>query len=83
MSSSIRPLKETDRDNPNQGENYEKHKDDQLQKQKAGKGHWKPELASESEEAVAADRHEHSDHSENGIKDLQKKTQDHADKKHK
>ncbi|KAI0181827.1 hypothetical protein GGR52DRAFT_57173 [Hypoxylon sp. FL1284] len=35
----------------------EKHKQDLLQKQKAGKGHWKPELASDSEEAVKADRH--------------------------
>ncbi|KAI1435570.1 hypothetical protein GGR50DRAFT_693957 [Xylaria sp. CBS 124048] len=40
------------------GDNYdpEKHKQDLLEKQKAGKGHWKPELASESEEAVKADR---------------------------
>ncbi|KAI2634414.1 hypothetical protein GGS26DRAFT_48701 [Hypomontagnella submonticulosa] len=35
----------------------EKHKQDLLTKQKAGKGHWKPELASDSEEAVKADRH--------------------------
>lgn len=31
----------------------EKHKQDLLQKQKDGKGHWKPELASDSEEAVS------------------------------
>ncbi|KAI1471975.1 uncharacterized protein F4812DRAFT_200973 [Daldinia caldariorum] len=35
----------------------EKHKQDLLEKQKLGKGHWKPELASDSEEAVKADRH--------------------------
>ncbi|KAI1780633.1 hypothetical protein F4818DRAFT_396326 [Hypoxylon cercidicola] len=35
----------------------EKHKQDLLAKQKAGKGHWKPELASDSEEAIKADRH--------------------------
>ncbi|KAI8958421.1 hypothetical protein F5Y11DRAFT_40427 [Daldinia sp. FL1419] len=35
----------------------EKHKQDLLAKHKAGKGHWKPELASDSEEAVKADRH--------------------------
>ncbi|KAL7624485.1 hypothetical protein AAE478_006050 [Parahypoxylon ruwenzoriense] len=35
----------------------EKHKQDLLAKQKAGKAHWKPELASDSEEAVKADRH--------------------------
>jgi hypothetical protein len=33
-------------------EQNEKHKQDQLKKQKEGKGHWKPELASNSEEAV-------------------------------
>jgi hypothetical protein len=35
---------------------YEKHKQDSLSKQKEGSGHWKPELASDSEEAVKADR---------------------------
>ncbi|RYC65273.1 hypothetical protein CHU98_g921 [Xylaria longipes] len=34
----------------------EKHKQDLLSKHKSGKGHWKPELASDSEEAVKADR---------------------------
>ncbi|KAM0282837.1 hypothetical protein ACHAQH_002841 [Verticillium albo-atrum] len=37
---------------------YQKHKTDSLEKQKQGKGHWKPELASDSEEAINADRHE-------------------------
>jgi len=81
--SSSRALKETDRHNPDAAEQNEKHNKDNLQKQKEGKGHWKPELASDSEEAVAADRHEHADHSEEGIKELQKKTVDHAEKKHK
>lgn len=40
-------------DNDDQGEHNERHKQDQLQKQKEGKGHWKPELASNSEEAVS------------------------------
>ncbi|KAH7311704.1 hypothetical protein B0I35DRAFT_411862 [Stachybotrys elegans] len=35
---------------------YDKHKQDSLSKQKKGTGHWKPELASDSEEAVKADR---------------------------
>ncbi|KAF9878480.1 hypothetical protein CkaCkLH20_03972 [Colletotrichum karsti] len=35
---------------------HEKHKQDSLSKQKQGKGHWKPELASDSEEAIKADR---------------------------
>lgn len=34
----------------------EKHKQDLLSKHKSGKGHWKPELASDSEEAIKADR---------------------------
>ncbi|KAI9650643.1 hypothetical protein NHQ30_000663 [Ciborinia camelliae] len=158
-------------DNPEQAVENERHKQDQLAKQKEGKNHWKPELASDSEEAVeipatrprfakhrvkkekrlcvddpiqmevnaqhkyypvyseenqaervkwspkdmlerskeraennkikflakkkgdlrgkggnggvAADRHEHSDHSEEGIKKLQKKTAGHAAAKHK
>ncbi|KAI1428417.1 hypothetical protein F5Y12DRAFT_23952 [Xylaria sp. FL1777] len=45
------------------GEGYdpEIHKKDLLSKQKSGKGHWKPELASDSEEAVKADRTTHED----------------------
>jgi hypothetical protein len=39
-------------DNPEQNDDPEKHKQDLLKKQKEGKGHWKPELASNSEEAV-------------------------------
>lgn len=35
---------------------YDHHKQDSLAKQKKGSGHWKPELASDSEEAVKADR---------------------------
>ncbi|KAL0940601.1 uncharacterized protein CTRU02_203364 [Colletotrichum truncatum] len=40
---------------------HERHKQDSLSKQKQGKGHWKPELASDSEEAVKADRSEKAD----------------------
>jgi len=78
-NSRVVMLKESDRHNPDQGAENEKHKQDQLQKQKEGKGHWKPELASDSEEALTADRHSSSDN----IEDLQKKTIDHAEKKHK
>ncbi|KAG8419320.1 hypothetical protein J3458_004199 [Metarhizium acridum] len=35
---------------------FDRHKRDSLAKQKKGAGHWKPELASDSEEAVKADR---------------------------
>ncbi|KAK0386849.1 hypothetical protein NLU13_5162 [Sarocladium strictum] len=48
---------------------YDKHKQDSLRKQKEGAGHWKPELASDSEEAVKADRHPNDD-----PKTLQEKT---------
>jgi hypothetical protein len=70
-------------DNPDLGSEYEKHKEDLLKKQKEGKGHWKSELASNSEEAVAADRHVHNDHSEKGMKELQEKTVKHVEEKHK
>lgn len=39
-------------DNPDLAENNERHKQLQLQKQKEGKGHWKPELANDSEDSV-------------------------------
>ncbi|KAI1099744.1 hypothetical protein F4804DRAFT_73241 [Jackrogersella minutella] len=49
----------------------EKHKQDGLAKQKAGKGHWKPELASDSEEAVKADR---AHDSKEDVKSMQERT---------
>ncbi|KAI4141858.1 MAG: hypothetical protein LQ340_007515 [Diploschistes diacapsis] len=51
----------------------EKHKHDSLDKQKDGKGHWKGELASSSEQVVKADRGE-TNASEDNIKKLQKET---------
>ncbi|KAK2016517.1 hypothetical protein LZ32DRAFT_601314 [Colletotrichum eremochloae] len=57
-------------------ETHERHKQDSLSKQKQGKGHWKPELASDSEEAVKADRYESAD-----PKTLQEKTKGHAEEK--
>jgi hypothetical protein len=70
-------------ESPELGPEFEKHKQDLLKKQKEGKGHWKPELASNSEESVAADRHEHNDHSEEGIKELQKKSIKYVEEKDK
>jgi len=49
---------------------YTKHKEDSLSKQKQGKGHWKPELASNSEEAVKADR----SHTSESMDALQERT---------
>ncbi|KAI0803418.1 hypothetical protein GGR55DRAFT_400410 [Xylaria sp. FL0064] len=62
------------------GEGYdpEKHKQDLLEKQKSGKGHWKPELASDSEEAVKADRTSHED-----VATLQNRTKATAEETHK
>ena len=44
-------------DNENRGEEAEAHKQDQLRKQKEGKGHWKDELASDSESIVGPPFH--------------------------
>ncbi|PQE26913.1 Mitochondrial carrier PET8 protein [Rutstroemia sp. NJR-2017a BVV2] len=52
-NSSVMSLKEShDKSDPNLPNELDKHKHDQLAKVKEGKNHWKPELASNSEEAV-------------------------------
>ncbi|KAH6605016.1 mitochondrial carrier pet8 [Trichoderma cornu-damae] len=53
---------------------YELHKRDSLAKQKKGSGHWKPELASDSEEALMADRASREMHPLERIKALQERT---------
>ncbi|KAI8936444.1 hypothetical protein NX059_006851 [Plenodomus lindquistii] len=53
----------------NRAEEVEKKKQEQLQKQKDGKGHWEEELASDGEAAVKADRAETG---KEDIKDMQK-----------
>ncbi|CAF3650071.1 unnamed protein product, partial [Fusarium graminearum] len=60
---------------------YEKHKQDSLKKQKEGSGHWKPELASDSEEAVKADRSQTDPQKD--IKNLQERTKKAAEETHK
>ncbi|KAK2607718.1 hypothetical protein N8I77_006379 [Diaporthe amygdali] len=72
--SSVNRIKESSGD----VKDYEKHKQDSLSKQKDGKGHWKPELASDGEEAVKADRTPHED-----ISKLQERTKKHAEEKSK
>ncbi|KAG6136590.1 hypothetical protein E4U35_007155 [Claviceps purpurea] len=57
---------------------YDKHKQDSLAKQKKGTGHWKPELASDSEEAVRADRS-----SEEDFESLQERTKKAAEESRK
>ncbi|KAH9827806.1 hypothetical protein Tdes44962_MAKER02740 [Teratosphaeria destructans] len=62
-------------------EELERIKQEQLQKQKEGKGHWHEELASQSESHVAADREEVHDHDEH-MEDLQKQTAGQSEKEH-
>ena len=65
---------------------------DSLSKQKDGKGHWKPELASDSEEMIRADREfsQTTNRRENTgsgpaseahIRELQERTKRHAEEK--
>ncbi|KAI6555386.1 hypothetical protein MCOR03_006850 [Pyricularia oryzae] len=58
----------------NHGEDVSRHKEDLLNKHKNNSANWKSELASNSEEAVKADRDEHG-----SIKDLQEKTKGRAE----
>lgn len=71
-------LKESQSSDPNTAE-YDKHKQDSLSKQKQGKGHWKPELASVSEESVKADRMTPGEAGEEAMKRLQERTKQHAE----
>ncbi|KAB5528113.1 hypothetical protein GE09DRAFT_413670 [Coniochaeta sp. 2T2.1] len=71
-------LKETASTDPNP-EAFEKHKQDSLDKQKSGKGHWKPELASNSEESIWADRLSGEEASEEAMKRLQDRTKEAAE----
>ncbi|KAL7921557.1 hypothetical protein ACQKWADRAFT_295376 [Trichoderma austrokoningii] len=58
---------------------YDLHKKDSLAKQKKGSGHWKPELASDSEEAVRADRASRESHASEQIAALQERTKKSAE----
>ncbi|MCJ1437103.1 hypothetical protein MMC27_006488 [Xylographa pallens] len=69
------------KDRDNLHEEIDHHKNDQLQKQKDGKGHWKGELASQSEAALKADREE-VEASDETISKLQKETEQYAQKTH-
>ncbi|KAK4140910.1 uncharacterized protein C8A04DRAFT_14556 [Dichotomopilus funicola] len=71
-------LKESASSDPN-ASNYEHHKQDSLSKQKKGQGHWKPELASVSEESVKADRMAPEEASEAAMKRLQEQTKGRAE----
>ncbi|RDA82417.1 hypothetical protein CP532_5968 [Ophiocordyceps camponoti-leonardi (nom. inval.)] len=58
---------------------YDHHKQDSLAKQRQGNAHWKPELASDSEEAVKADRG--GKHGKEDISRLQERTKKVAEEK--
>ena len=61
------------------GEELEAKKQEQLDKQKRGEGHWHEELASAGESNIKADKEHVEDHDEH-IEDLQKQTEDAANK---
>ncbi|KAL2160121.1 hypothetical protein VTH06DRAFT_1776 [Thermothelomyces fergusii] len=71
-------LKESSSPDPNP-DDFERHKQDSLEKQKRGQGHWKPELASVSEESIKADRMGPQDSSAAAMKRLQDQTKDRAE----
>ncbi|KAJ4306828.1 hypothetical protein N0V88_000199 [Collariella sp. IMI 366227] len=71
-------LKESASSDPS-SQDYDHHKQDSLAKQKEGKGHWKSELASVSEESVKADRSGPRDTSAEAMKRLQEQTKHQAE----
>ncbi|KEF51641.1 uncharacterized protein A1O9_12276 [Exophiala aquamarina CBS 119918] len=56
-SSVCQSLSEADHDSPDRASNIDRHKSDSIEKAKTGKGEWKPELASSSEQAISGDKH--------------------------
>ncbi|KAK4118712.1 hypothetical protein N657DRAFT_637831 [Parathielavia appendiculata] len=60
-------------------EAMDRHKQDSVSKAKKGEGHWKPELASVSEESVKADRAATGDSSDAAMRRLQEQTKAHAE----
>jgi len=67
-------LKEDNLAKENRSEEIEHHKQDLLNKHKEGKGHWKDELASNSESVIKAERGE-IEASDDTIKKLQKESE--------
>ncbi|KAK3493231.1 hypothetical protein B0T13DRAFT_513480 [Neurospora crassa] len=72
-STASLKLKESSNTDPDP-QAYEKHKQESLKKQKEGKGQWKPELASNSEENVKADRLSDAEFAEASKRELEKHT---------
>lgn len=47
-----------DKDHPDRAKHIDHHKSDSVEKAKTGKGEWKPELASSSEQAISGDKND-------------------------
>jgi len=75
--TAMASLKESNSTDPNPDE-YERHKHDSINKAKSGNGQWKPELASNSEENIRADRSQHGSSKED-MKKLQDETKHRAE----
>jgi len=56
-SSARQALSEDNIDHPERAKHIDHHKTDSVEKAKTGKGEWKPELASSSEQALSGDKH--------------------------
>ncbi|KAJ9650814.1 hypothetical protein H2198_009881 [Neophaeococcomyces mojaviensis] len=48
--------RDTHKDHPDRDQKIDHHKHDSVNRAKSGKGEWKPELASQSEQIVSGDR---------------------------
>lgn len=79
---ALKVSKESDLHKEDRAHEAEHHKQDQLRKQKEGKGHWTPELASDSESIVKADRNDLKD-MKSTISELQQESARVAQEKHK
>ncbi|KAH6656385.1 hypothetical protein BKA67DRAFT_154259 [Truncatella angustata] len=77
-TAALRHKEDTLHERQEDSNSSERHKQDLLKKQKDGQGHWKPELASNAEEAIKADRSGDED-----IKSLQDRTKATAEETHK
>lgn len=62
-------------------EEVERVKQEQIEKQRKGQGHWHEELASAGESSIAADRQNVKDHGEH-MEDLQKETAQKTQEQH-
>jgi len=86
LASSSRSFTTTPRtlikeDASRDGEELDRKKHEQIEKQKQGKGHWHEELASAGEANISADKEQVNNHDDH-MEDLQKQTAGQAEKEH-